>query len=319
MQVHSGDGQAQKRGFSDILQTLAVAPLKATVWHVLLVFLNLNIAMLKRLIDAVRGPQATAPESDTEALAADRLNQAIASIAPMHLTMSWGDRLLTIDKTAGFLAEPAFKAAFDTVRGSHQCDQYVGPHTIAWRLNTLCWAARCALKAGGDFVECGVFKGDMAWVVLHTLGPETIPAFYLYDSFEGFSDRYSDASDYPLSEGFFDFANKHYRVDGMYEYVRDRYAHLANVRVIRGFLPEALDQSCPERIGFLHVDLNSPRAEVAVLERLFDRVVPGGVIVFDDSGWKLFEKQTVAEDEFMRARGYEILELPTGQGMVVKR
>ena len=88
--------------------------------------------------------------------------------------------------------------------------------------------------------------------------------------------------------------------------------------VLKGFLPDALDQMCPERIGFLHIDLNSPRAEVAVLERLFDRGVPGGVIVFDDYGWKLFEKQKVAEDEFMRARGYEILELPTGQGMVVK-
>jgi hypothetical protein len=53
--------------------------------------------------------------------------------------------------------------------------------------------------------------------------------------------------------------------------------------------------------------------------RLFDRVVPGGVIVFDDYGWKLFEKQKEAEDIFMKARGYEILELPTGQGLVIKR
>jgi hypothetical protein len=35
--------------------------------------------------------------------------------------------------------------------------------------------------------------------------------------------------------------------------------------------------------GYLPIDLNSPRAEVTVLERRFDRVLPGGVIVFDDS------------------------------------
>jgi hypothetical protein len=75
----------------------------------------------------------------------------------------------------------------------------------------------------------------------------------------------------------------------------------------------------PEQIGFLHIDLNSPRAEIAVLERLFDRVQPGGVVVFDDYGWKIFRKQKQAEDAFMRSRGYEILELPTGQGLVVKR
>ena len=58
---------------------------------------------------------------------------------------------------------------------------------------------------------------------------------------------------------------------------------------------------------------------IGVLERLFDLMVPGGVIVFDDYGWKLFEKQKIAEDEFMAARGYQILEMPTGQGLVVKR
>lgn len=275
--------------------------------------------MIQRLIDAVfRRPRGTGV-GDTGTGSAEQFNQAISTIAPMHLTISWGDRLLTIDKSAGFLADPSFRAAFDAVRGSHQYDQYVGPDTIAWRLNTLCWAAKCALQAGGDFVECGVFKGDMAWVVMHTLGPEKVPTFYLYDSFEGFSDQYSDANDYPLNPGFLEFANKHYRVEGMYEFVRDRYEHLSNVKVIRGFLPEALDQACPDRIGFLHVDLNSPRAEVAVLKQLFDRIVPGGMVVFDDYGWKLFEKQKQAEDEFMRARGYEILELPTGQGLVVKR
>jgi O-methyltransferase len=46
--------------------------------------------------------------------------------------------------------------------------------------------------------------------------------------------------------------------------------------------------------------------------------VPGGVIVFDDYGWWQYRTQKQAEDEFMRARGYDILELPTGQGLVVK-
>jgi O-methyltransferase len=89
--------------------------------------------------------------------------------------------------------------------------------------------------------------------------------------------------------------------------------------VIKGFLPGTLDHECVEKIGYLHIDLNSPRAEVAVLERLFDRVVPGGIVVFDDYGWKLFRLQKELEDSFMRARGYDILELPTGQGLVVKR
>ena len=105
----------------------------------------------------------------------------------------------------------------------------------------------------------------------------------------------------------------------MYEYVAGRFERYPNVRVIKGFLPDAFSIACPDRISFLHVDLNSPRAEVAVLEKLWDRIPAGGTIVFDDYGWKLFRKQKDAEDAFMKTRGHEILELPTGQGLVVKR
>ncbi len=247
------------------------------------------------------------------------VNNAVEVARSKHLAISWGDRLLTIDKTQGFKNDPAFSAAFQQIRGAVEYDQYNGPDGIAWRLNTLCWAAKCVLRVGGDLVECGVYKGDMAWVVVNTLEPARIPRFYLYDSFEGFSEQCSSPEDFPLSPGFLEVANNLYREEGLYERVRDRFAPYPNVRVIKGFLPEALDTESPERIGFLHIDLNSPRAEVAVLERLFDRLVPGGVVVFDDYGWKFFEEQRAAEDEFMAARGYEVLELPTGQGLVVKR
>jgi O-methyltransferase len=64
--------------------------------------------------------------------------------------------------------------------------------------------------------------------------------------------------------------------------------------------------------------MNSVASELAALEALFDRVVPGGLIVFDDYGWTGYIAQKKAEDAFMAARGHTILELPTGQGMVLK-
>jgi hypothetical protein len=48
-------------------------------------------------------------------------------------------------------------------------------------------------------------------------------------------------------------------------------------------------------------------------------VLPGGGVVFDDYGWKMFHKQKKAEDDFMHRRAYEILEMPTCQGLVLKR
>ena len=86
-----------------------------------------------------------------------------------------------------------------------------------------------------------------------------------------------------------------------------------------GIVPEIFQSSVPERIAYLHLDLNAAKAEIAALEVLFDRIVPGGMIVFDDFGHMRYAEQHKAEIAWMRERGYAILELPTGQGLVVKR
>jgi len=256
---------------------------------------------------------------DPDSLLTRLVNDTAETLASAHVSVSWGDRLLTLDKSAGFKQEPAFETAFASIHGSHVYDQYNGPDVIAWRINTLIWAGRRACQIGGELVDCGTFKGDMAWVILNTIGAERISRFWLFDSFEGFSPDYSNAEDFPESPGFLEFANGFYRQPGLYEYAGARFEPFANVALVKGFLSEALDAEAPDHIGFLHIDLNSPRAEIAVLERLFDRVVAGGVVVLDDYGWKMFHKQKEAEDDFMRRRGYAILELPTGQGLVVKR
>lgn len=55
----------------------------------------------------------------------------------------------------------------------------------------------------------------------------------------------------------------------------------------------------------------------AINTLLFDRVAPGAVIVFDDYGWLGCRPQRLAEDAWLAKRGYRVLELPTGQGLVV--
>lgn len=241
-------------------------------------------------------------------------------LKPLHSSVFWGDRMLTLDKAAGFFEEESFKRSFEAIRGSHIYDSYNSPHTIAWRLHTLVWAARSAIMHEGDLVECGVFKGDMSWVVATMLGDKIADrTFYLYDSFEGFSPALSSAADYPDDPGFLAMASEAYRYPSIYEAVIKKFSGMPQVKIIRGFVPDTFKIAMPKRIAFLHIDLNSPAAEIAVLEHLFDRVVSGGYIVFDDYGWKPFKKQRDAENQFMAARGHFILELPTGQGLVIKR
>lgn len=242
------------------------------------------------------------------------------AIQPHHHSVFWGDRLLTIDKSAGFLSDPAFKKAYDAIRGSHEYDQYESPQTISWRLHTLVWAAKTALSVEGDFVECGVFKGDMSWMISQTVDfAAKQKQFYLYDTFEGFAPQYSSEEDFPDNRAFYHFANECYRDPSLYPAVTARFANRSDIHVIKGIVPDVLQEKSPEKIAFMHIDLNSPAAEIGALEILFPRLSSGGILVFDDYGWKQYHKQKEAEDAFMHKMGYHILELPTGQGLVIKR
>jgi predicted O-methyltransferase YrrM len=76
----------------------------------------------------------------------------------------------------------------------------------------------------------------------------------------------------------------------------------------------------PEKLAYLHIDLNNAEGELAALEGLFDRVVSGGIVILDDYEWAgVYRKQKQAEDPWFEARGYRVFPLPTGQGLVLKR
>lgn len=181
-----------------------------------------------------------------------------------------------------------------------------------WNLQTVIWAVQQARKLPGDFVELGVFRGHTTAVVAEYLDfQDWDRRWYLYDTFDGIPDD-------QLNRGWSRMNDGVYKGTYSYEEVRDRFAAYPNIEVVKGRAPEILDEVCPDRIAFLHMDLNSAVAEIACLDHIYDRIVPGGVIVFDDYGWFVSSEQHKAEREWMTARGLMILELPTGQGLFVK-
>jgi O-methyltransferase len=238
-----------------------------------------------------------------------------------HHSVFWGDRMLTLDKSMGFLEDSAFLGAWESVRGAHEYDQYDNRQSIAWRMHTLVWAGKQALQLPtGDFVECGVFQGDMSFVVYHAAGlAGSRRRMHLFDSFQGIDPTRVADGEYQLSPNYVDHSNFYYRRAGLYEEVRHRFAQFPEVSVYKGFLPEALEGHAPDTIAWLHIDLNAAIPEVETLEILFDRVVPSGIVILDDYGWLVLRGQKDAEDAFFARRGYSVLELPTGQGIIVKR
>jgi hypothetical protein len=105
---------------------------------------------------------------------------------------------------------------------------------------------------------------------------------------------------------------------GLYATVKEKFSLFSNVTVTQGKVPEVLAEVAPEKIAFMNIDMNNADAEIGALEVLFDRMVPGAVLILDDYGWLYYKNQKMAEDPWLEKRGYRVLELPTGQGLVIK-
>ena len=177
--------------------------------------------------------------------------------------------------------------------------------SIVWRTAVLVWAARNGLRRGGDFVECGCYRGTSARIICDTLEFNSMGRdYYLYDLFD-----YADGS-------------RHRKMPDMgpdlFDEVQQKFVSIPRAHVIKGSVPEILRERSPEKIAFLHIDMNNTAAEIGALEVLFDRVTPGGMIVLDDYGYLPYRDQRDAERDWFEVRGYDVMELPTGQGVVIK-
>jgi O-methyltransferase len=235
------------------------------------------------------------------------LQQALAIIADIYPGQFYcNDMLICLWRNLSFRYDEKFMSCYT---GAISNDQ---EESLVWRLHTLVWAAKNALNVEGDYVECGVFKGFCSEVILKYLDFQNLPRqAYLYDTFAGLPEKTSTAEErlaweYPEN------------ADEVYSEVCQKFSKYKNVKVIRGIVPDSFMVAAPEKIAFLHIDMNSEKAEMLALEHLFDRVTPGGIIVFDDFGWTCNVNQMTSELAFMKERGHQVLELPTGQGIVIK-
>jgi len=205
------------------------------------------------------------------------------------------DNLITFAKNFSFLEDDKLTAAVFK-HANHEYDK-----AIIWRTHIFSWAAQNALKVQGDFVECGTHLGFSVSVLCDYLGLEsTGRSYWCYDLFEG--QAYATFDIGALSP---------------FEFVQRRFAHQSFVRLIKGSVPDSFAQGAPERVAFLHLDMNSAPAERSALEVLLPRMAKGAMVVLDDYGWRHYRAQKLVADELFGAIGVPIVELPTGQGLAI--
>jgi O-methyltransferase len=170
------------------------------------------------------------------------------------------------------------------------------------RLRALAALAALIEREGvpGAIVECGTWRGGslalVDWVLRAHGG---LPDVWAFDSFEGLpapGGRDPRAAREAFYEGWCRASE---------EDVRRAFAAAgadpSRVRAVRGWVAETLPRTDTGPIALLNVDVDWYDSVRAVLDHLYDRVAPQGVVNFDDYGrWSGCD---AAVHDFLASRG----------------
>lgn len=214
---------------------------------------------------------------------------------------------LTTVHNADFMSDPKFSHAY--ARGKSTASW--GSADIHWRIFVACWAAEHAIRLGGDFVECGVNRGGLAMSIIEftDFTKYRDRRFYLLDTYNGLVDRLLTPVE--IASG-----KRGGGYEECYASVCETFSSIENAILIRGIVPDTLQQVHSDAIAFLSIDMNCEVPEIAAAEYFWGRIQSGGVIVLDDYGWAGHIRQKLAFDKFASERNVRVLSLPTGQGLI---
>lgn len=175
-------------------------------------------------------------------------------------------------------------------------------------------AYRRVLDVTGAIIECGVFKGS-SFVTLATfrqlLDPMPNRQLVGFDTFAEFPDT-DFAPDVAKREAFIREAGSQSVGRDELEAILERKGLAANVELVAGnileTLPKFVDTNPELRVALLNLDTDIYEPARVILEQLWPRMSPGGVVMLDDYG--VFEGETKAVDEYFAGQNIAIEELP---------
>lgn len=221
------------------------------------------------------------------------------SLLDKDATFFCSDNLITWSKTYSLLRDEFIQSILADNKNSD------AEKTIVWRTYCLLYFAELSSAAEGDYLELGCHTGFTAAQVIKKVDfVQLSKKYFLYDLFE-----WKEGDGHPKLDG--------HNNPKMCEDVISRFAMHDFVKVVKGSVPQSFAQAFPNKVAFAHIDMNHPEPEAGALEIVLPKLSKGGVIVLDDYGWLGYIKQKIAIDPIVKKYNLSVLELPTGQGIII--
>lgn len=220
--------------------------------------------------------------------------------------------IISTQANTDFMRDEIFVKAYNATERAASNRLISSSYTIKWRIHTLIWAAKHASNIQGDFVDFGGGFGLFSSAIIEYLNFSKLnKTYYIIDSFEGLKNSNLLAQEMRALQNYKQYGN-------WYKEVEERFKPYKNVKIIPGYVPEVLSELNVGEVSFVSIDFNCLDPEKAALKFIWDKVVKGGIIIFDDYAFPGHEPQKNAHDEFARSQNCMIYTCPTGQGILIK-
>lgn len=174
--------------------------------------------------------------------------------------------------------------------------------------------AEAVRKLPGSTVECGVFRGVGSALICRALEGTYAPgdAHFAFDAFEGLPapvEKDQLGQDQWWTEG--DLKSEAAGVAKLL-------APFSHARIEVGWIPERFDQVGDRTFRLIHIDVDLHDPTRDSIDFFFHRLVPGGMMLLDDHGIVSCPGARAAAEEYFAKTGDPIIELPTGQALIIK-
>ena len=159
----------------------------------------------------------------------------------------------------------------------------------------------------GDLAECGVFEGATAYQLCRFAAAHGRKV-HLFDSFTGLSAPGENDGTY-WAKGVLSASE---------EKVRANLGEFDCFETFPGWIPQGFAKVADRKYAFIHVDVDLEQPTYDSIAFFYPRLSAGGVMLLDDHGYDTCPGARKAALDFMADKPEPVIDLSTGQGLIIK-
>jgi len=204
-----------------------------------------------------------------------------------------------------WLEDEAFKKLFNSVAPLTKVDRY--------RCYELWTLVEQASKLEGSLIEVGTWRGGTGAILAGKADLCGIDdPVYLCDTFEGVVKAGPKDSKYKGGE------HADTSIQQVEELIHER-LHLENVRILQGIFPEESSHLIEDsRFRLCHIDVDVYQSARDIVDWIWDRMVVGGLIIYDDYGFSGTDGITKHVDEQRGLSDRLVIHNLNGHAVIIK-